>query len=172
MKLYNLLIVGLSMLFLGSCGNSFVTEDYYDLEELPGYVAFDADGNNATLAPFEVTEGDGSLNVTVENPTGTVSDITVDYSLGGTAVFGTDYDISGASSSGGSMTIAVDGSAFNETFRGDIVITLLTDEVVDGEKTIELTLTGASNSEGTVAIGRGGTELLRTATVIISDVDE
>jgi len=171
MKLYNLLIVGVAMFFLGSCGNAFVVEDYYDLEELPGYVAFDADGNNATLAPFEVTEGDGSLSVTVENPTGTESDINVDYSLGGSAVYGTDYEISGASSSGGSMTIAVNGSAFNETFRGDINITLLTDEAIDGEKTIEITLTAASNSAGSVAVGRGGTELLRKATVIIADVD-
>ena len=46
-----------------------------------------------------------------------------------------------------------------------------TDGVADGEKTITLTLSDASNSEGTVAVGRGGTDLLKTANVVIADVD-
>ena len=171
MKLYNLIIAAVFALVIVSCGNEYDTSEYFDLEELPGYVAFDADGNNATLAPYTATEDGGSVGVTVENPTGTLSDITVNYSLGGSAVYGTDYTIDGASASGGTLVISSNRGSVAETFRADINVTLLTDDAVDGEKVIEITLTSASNAEGELAVGRGGTDFLKTASVIIADID-
>ena len=156
---------------MGSCGNEYDTSEYFDLEELPGYVAFDASGNDASIAPIDAAEDGGSVSVTVENPTGTASAITVNYSLGGTAVYGTDYTIAGADANGGSMTIIPITTLVNLTQRGDIVVSLLTDETVDGTKTIEITLTSASNAEGDVAVGRGGKDFLKNATINIADID-
>jgi len=156
---------------MSSCDPDYDVNDYFDLEELPGYVAFDADGNNATLDAFEATEDDGTVDIDIENPTGTQSDITVNYSLSGSAVYGTDYTIEGATSDGGSVTIQPNSGAVNETNRTTLSITLLTDATVDGEKEITITLVDAANSAGNVAVGRGGKDFLKTAKVIIADVD-
>ena len=50
-------------------------------------------------------------------------------------------------------------------------IEILTDGVVDGTKTLTLTLTSASNAEGNLAVGRGGTDFLKSANLEITDVD-
>jgi len=171
MKIFKILSALFLVASIISCGNEYDTSEYFDLEELPGYVAFDASGNEASIPPFEVTEADGSLSVTVECPTGTMSDININYSLGGDAVFGTDYSISGADSNGGSVTLSNNVNDVARTDRTDIVIELLTDEVVDGTKTIEITLTSANNANGEVAVGRGGKDFLKTAIVNIADVD-
>jgi len=102
------------------------------------------------------------------------SNTTVTYSLSGTATFGVDYTIDGATSEGGSIVIqnvegteAPDNLADNE----DIVVTLLSDSVEDIDETIIITLTGVSSPDGEIALGRpnndGG---LLTATIIIGDV--
>ena len=170
MKVYHIILFA-SVLILGSCGVDYDVADYFNLEELPGYVAFDTDGDNAVMGDIEVAEDEGTVELVVENPTGTNSDITVNYSLGGSAVYGTDYTIAGASASGGSVTIKPNSGAVNETIRGSINLELLTDGEQDGEKTIEVTLVDASNADGSVAVGRGGTDLLKTARVVISDID-
>ena len=167
---YSIILLAL-VLSLSACGPDYEVADYFELEELPGYVAFDTDGNNATMDDVATSEDAGSVDLIVENPTATLSDITVSYSLSGTAVYGTDYTISGASSSGGSLTIKPNSGTINETNRTTLTISLLTDGAADGEKTISVTLTDASNAEGAVAVGRGGTDMLKTATVIIADVD-
>lgn len=171
MKKYISIILVAIAVVMTSCDPDYAVEDYFDLEELPGYVAFDADGNNASLDDFEVTEDDGSLEIEVENPTGTQSAITVNYSLSGSALYGTDYTIEGASAAGGSITIQPNSGAVNETNRASMMVSILTDSTVDGEKEIIITLTDASNSEGNVAVGRGGKDFLKTAKVIIADVD-
>lgn len=157
------------MLFIVSCGNEYVTDDYFDLEELGGYVAFDASGNDAYLDPYEVTEDGAVVAMDVENPTGTSSDIKVDYSFGGTAEYGIDYEDPNGSASGGSITISSDVGNFNETYQAPITLTLLNDEIFDGAKTILVTLTGASNADGTILVGRGGKDFLKTAIVNIAD---
>ncbi len=171
MKIYKLFILFAFALTITSCDPDYAVEDYFDLQELPGYVAFDADGNNATMDDVSTTEDGGSVDFVIENPTGTKSDITVNYSLSGSAVYGTDYTIDGASASGGSVTIRPNSGAVNETNRTTLTVTLLTDGVVDGEKTISILLTDASNAEGNVAVGRGGTDFLKNAHVIIADID-
>ena len=165
-------IMGLALaVLLSACDPDYDVADYFDLQELPGYVAFDTEGNNASLDDIETDEDAGTVEVVVENPTGTTSDITVNYSLGGSAEFGTDYSIDGATSAGGSLTIPSKGGTVTETIRASIVIDILADQTADGTKEIEITLTDASNAEGSVAVGRGGTDFLKTAKVIIADVD-
>ena len=156
MKFFNkLLCLGL-LVFAVSCGNEYDLDENFDLETLPGYVAFFADGNSVTVAPADVSEGGNSVDIIVHSPVEILSDVTVTYSLGGTAVEGTDYTIDGTS---GTMTISADRGFFAETYRGVITILTTDNAVFEGSKTIELTLTGASNAEGEIAIGRGGKEL-------------
>ncbi len=169
MKLYNLIIAFVCLMFIVSCGNEYDTEEYFDLEELPGYVAFDADGNSINVPARDVAEGGGVVSVIVEHPTELLSDATVNYSLGGTAVFGEDYVIDGATASGGSMTISSARGDVADTYRGSIVIAAIDDAVFTGDLTIVLTLTSASNSEGEIAVGRGGTDFQKETTVTIID---
>ena len=171
MKISYLFILLALVIGLSSCDPDYSVDQYFDLEELPGYVAFDADGNNAVRDDVETAEDGGTASLVIENPTGTLTDISVSYSLSGSAVYGTDYTIDGATSSGGSLTIPADGGAVNQTIRASLVINLLTDSVADGEKIVTVTLTEASNAEGSLAVGRGGTEFLKSANVIIADID-
>ena len=103
MKIYKLIMVAFVACMISSCSTDYDTSEYFDLEELPGYVAFDADGNDVTVADRTLEENGGSVAVIVENPTGTTSDITVNYTLSGSAVYGVDYTIEGATAAGGSM---------------------------------------------------------------------
>ena len=156
---------------LSSCGNEYDINENFDLEELPGYVAFDAPGNSVVLDDVMVTEDEGSTTLTIECPTGTLSDITVDYDFGGDAVFGTDFNVAGASASGGTITVKQKDFDVVNRSNADLEIELLTDGVADGTKTLTITLVSASNAEGSLAVGRGGTDYLSTATVIIEDID-
>lgn len=155
---------------VASCSTDYDVNEYYDLEELPGYVAFDADGNDITVGEREITEVGGSTNVVVEHPTEILSDVTVNYTLGGTAVFGVDYTIAGATAAGGSMTISSDRGNVAETYRGNITVTAIDNIIVDADKTVILTLASASNAEGDIVVGRGGKEFQKEAVVnIIND---
>lgn len=171
MKIYNLIIVLACALFIVSCGNEYDTTEYFDLEELPAYVAFDADGNGVN-PDRSVGEDAGSLTIFVEHPTELLSDATANYTISGDAVWGVDYTIDGASESGGSVTVSSDRGSVAETYRGGITITILTDEVVDGNKTLTLTLTSASNSSGDIAVGRGGTDYNKSINITLEDIDE
>ena len=171
MKLYKLLMIAFVAVMVVSCSTEYDVSEYFDLEELPGYVAFDASGNDVTVADRSITEDGGTVNVVVENPTGTESDITVNYTLSGDAVWGVDYTIDGASESGGSVVISSDRGDVAVTYRANIVVTALTDDVVDGDKTLTLTLTSASNAAGDLAVGRGGTDFQKSANVIFTDID-
>ncbi|MCB0551235.1 MAG: hypothetical protein KDD19_26935 [Phaeodactylibacter sp.] len=166
---YFLFLFGIAL--LTACGNEYVVDDYFDLEELPGYVAFDAPGNSAVLDDIMVSESDGSTTVTIECPTGTLSDITVNYEFGGDAVFGTDFNVAGASASGGTITVGQKEWDVVNRSNADLEIELLTDGVQDGAKTLTITLISASNAEGPMAVGRGGTDYLKTATIVIEDID-
>jgi hypothetical protein len=160
---------------LASCTEEYSLENNgLGVEELPGYVAFSAPGVSTSLAPEETSEDGGMVSLNVEIPTTSPTDVTVNYQLGGSAVYGVDYTINGATSAGGSLIIPrsteinLDGLADN----ADIDVQLLTDDEVDGVKTIEVTLVSASNTEGNIAVGRAGTDLLKTALINIADIDE
>lgn len=174
MKKTNYLLI-MMVAVLASCTEEYNLEDNgLGVEELPGYVAFSAPGVSTSLAPEETSEDAGTVSLNVEIPTISPTDVTVNYSLGGSAIYGTDYTIDGATSSGGlvviprSTGINLDGLPDN----ADIEISLLTDDLVDGLKTIEVILESAANTEGDIAVGRAGTDLLKTAIVNIADIDE
>lgn len=161
-------------LILTGCTEEYDLNDRgLSVEEFPAYVAFDSPGTNVNPGPVDVTEDEGTLELNVEVPTGTLSTVTVNYSFSGTAVFGIDFIVDGATSAGGSLDIAlpdspaVDGRPVND----DIIVELLPDDVADGDKTLIVTLDSASNAEGALEVGRGGTDLLRSTTVNILDID-
>jgi hypothetical protein len=169
MKLYKFIFLLLGVAFFASCGNEYDTEEYFDLEELPGYVAFDADGNNATIDEQDVEEGT-STEAIVESPTEVQSDITVNYTLSGTAVYGTDYTVEGATAAGGEIVISSDRGDFTVTYRSSIKVTMLDNDFVNFDpRSIIITLNNASNAEGDVAVGRGGKEFLKEYVINITD---
>ncbi len=160
-----------SLLFAG-CDDFELADQGLGFQDLPGYVAFDAPGDDAVLDDVEATEDQGTVELTIEVPTGTLSDINVDFSFSGTAEFGVDFTVVGATASGGSIVLPNNVGDVNNFDNVDIVVELLTDGVADGEKTLTVTLDSAQGVDGTAfAVGRGGTELLRSANVIIADID-
>ncbi|MEL7004026.1 MAG: hypothetical protein AAFN93_14990 [Bacteroidota bacterium] len=99
----------LALCFLMSCDDDFdIADQGFDLEPLPESVSFDGGGDGID-ADDDGDEGD-DITITVEAPNGSEADIVVTYTLSGTATFGTDYTIAGATASGGSVTIIDDRS--------------------------------------------------------------
>ncbi len=170
-------IVLASVIFLTGCSEDFELNDNdqgLNVELLEGeYVAFDASGANTTVPAIDAKEGDTGVALNVEIPTGTETDVTINFEFGGTAIFGTDFTCAGCTSAGGSVVIVPDpgDDPADEIDNTDILIDLLTDQNQDGNKTLTVTLVSASNGQGSVNVGRGGTDLLRTQTVNISDID-
>ncbi|MFK7772756.1 MAG: hypothetical protein AB8F94_11475 [Saprospiraceae bacterium] len=157
-----------SLLAIASCGSDYDVDDSFDLEELPNYVAFgDGTTNNAVLETLVVDEDAGTASFIIEAPAGTLSDVNITYEVTGTAVAGIDYNIANA----GSITLAVDENDFLNRDQVLLNIDILTDGVVDGAKTLTITLTSASNADGSLAVGRGGSDFLKSANLEISDVD-
>jgi hypothetical protein len=173
MKKIIYILIAFSIISYG-CNDEFNLEDQdLNVKFLSGkYVAFNAPGANTTIE--DVTANEGTVvELNVEIPTGTLSNVNVDFIFGGTAVYGTDYNVSGGSSAGGSITIVpLPGDDQTDVIDNeDIVINLLTDGVTDGNKTLTVTLTSASNNEGTILVGRGGEDILKSTTINITDVD-
>lgn len=164
--------------FLSACTEyDFFEDQGYTVAELPGYVAFNGAGTsvNYTVDPIDECAAAG-VELEVEAPTGTLSDITVNYTLGGTAEFGTDYTIDGATASGGSFVIehrqSADPNDFQNLDNGTFTIVPLVDGVSEGDETVEVTLVSATNADGeTFDVGRGGTDYLKTVSVSLVDVD-
>ena len=157
---------------LFSCEDYDLEDQGIILEDLPGYVAFNGAGSGIVLDTVDVTEATGQVDLNIENPTGTLSDITVTFEFSGTAVFGTDFTVPNSTASGGSIVLPNDVSDVNFFNNVDIEVTTLTDATTDGEKILTVTLVSAVNEDGeTFAVGRGGTDILVSSTVRIADVD-
>ena len=174
MKHYIKFLIILGIFSLAACEDFDLEDQGIVLEDLPGYVAFNGDGSSINLDTLDVNEDagldDDAFNI--ENPTGTLSDITVSFEFSGTAVFGTDFTVPNSTAAGGTIILDNDVSDVNFFNNVDFPITFLTDNAQDGEKILTITLTSAVNMDGdTFEVGRGGTETLRSATVRISDVD-
>jgi len=172
MKLHYIVIIILSLGLMTSCTKEFEANDIFPVSELPGYVAFNAPGNTVNVETVTVAETDESASIEVEIPTGTLSAVTVNYSYAGSAIEGVDFTIDGASGGNGTVVIEPDQSDFQNPDRASIEITILTDDVVDEDKELTFTLESASNDEGSIAVGRGGTDFNKTATLVITNVDE
>ena len=170
--LYILTAVSFSLFALTSCEDyDFEESQGFKLQQLPKYVAFNGTGATVTLDTIDVDEDDDPFEINVEAPTYVRSDITVTYTVSGSAVYGVDYTVTGGSSTGGTINIATPTADQLTVFaNGDIEVTPLTDGVTDGEKIVTFTLVSAVDADGqTFAIGRG--EFLKTATVRITDID-
>jgi hypothetical protein len=165
----------MSVILLTACTEDDTLSDQgIKLEELPAYVAFSVNGVGKNLATITLNEGVTTASrINVEIPTGSVSNVTVNYTFSGTAVYGVDFIVAGATSQGGSVIIVKPTTPNVNALpdNADIVVTLLTDGVVDGNKTLAITLDSAFNADGPIAVGRGGTDLLKTANVVITDID-
>ncbi len=101
-------------------------------------------------------ESDGTIDVTIALSDAASADLTLNYSLGGTAEEGTDYSITGS----GTVLVDVSEDAYSATIPVEII-----DDVADedDEETIILTLTGGTGYTL-------GTNLVYTVT--IEDNDE
>lgn len=172
MKKIKYILLTASVIFMAGCNEDVEFADL-NIELLPGkYVAFSASGANNTLPDVDVTEG-GTTELNVEVPTGSTSNVTVNFTFSGTAVYGVDFTVTGASAAGGSVVIVPDpgNDPADLIDNVDIDVTFLTDGVTDGAKTLQVTLSSASNSDGEVLVGRGGMDVLRTSVVNIADAD-
>jgi len=169
-KLFYILTIASVTMY--SCDDFDLEDSDIALQDLPGYVAFNGPGEDATFDDVSTSEDGGDVSLNIEVPTGTLVDINVDFTFGGTAVFGTDFTVAGATASGGSVLLPHNPNDVEDFDNVDIVVSMLTDGVADGEKTLTVTLSGAAGTDGTVfAVGRGGTDMLKSANVVIADID-
>ncbi len=170
-------LVLIAILVLNGCSEDYDFQEDLDifLIDLPSYVAYSAPGTTSTIDDVDSDEAAGTVELNVEVPGGTLSDVTVNFTFGGTAVYGVDFTFEGGSAAGGSIVIehrdSQDPADFGFFDNGDIEVQLLTDDEVDGEKTVEVILVSASNADGELVVGRGGTELSKTAVINIADID-
>lgn len=166
MKKYFIILISLG--FIMSC-TDYDVADYYNLEVLPGYVSYNAPGENATMDDIEIDEDEGIVALNIESPTGTLSDIAITYEFGGDAVYGVNFTVAGATAAGGIVVLTPDPNDTQAYDNVDLEIEILQDGINDVTKTLEVILVAASNTEGTLAVGRGGTDFLKTATIKIAN---
>lgn len=149
-----------------SCNEFDIEDQGFDLEALPESVSFNGSGDDWNVDD-DTSEG-SSYTLEVEAPNGTLSDIVVTYTLSGTATFGTDYTIAGATASGGTMTIVHDPSDIVEFDHGEIVVDVIADAATEDAETIIITLASATRGSESVAVGRGGTDFGKSATLTVA----
>jgi hypothetical protein len=147
-----LILVGMS--FPSCTYDSF--EEELSLKEIPNsneaaFVRFDN-----SVSTVSAAEADLEASVRLEFTFPIETDVTVSYTYSGTAVEGEDFTIEGAS--GGSGTIVIphnpDAITINQV---DLVVNLIEDGVVDGDKDVTVTLTDAVAADGTpLSIGQAG----------------
>ena len=180
----------LCALIVLSCTESTLEDVGFTLTSLPAYVAYGNPGGTVTarvLAPREGSTTAALTRLRIEAPGVVTSDVTVQFTFGGTAVFGTDFTVSGlmqstlvpfavtATAAGGSINIVKSNKTLtvNDFEHVNLVLGYPTDGVKDGNKTLIITLTSATGADGTVyAVGRGGTDMLKVATINITDINE
>lgn len=166
-KLYIILIISLAF---ASCEDFDFADQGFDLEVLPGYVAFANSGGTVVPPVSNVNENAGSTSFRIECPTGNLTAITVTFSFAGSAVYGTDFTAPNSSAAGGTIVLPNSIYDVNDYNHVDLVVSLLTDGVTDGDKTLTITLTGAVDGDGEqYSVGRGN--YMKVATVNIADVD-
>ncbi len=179
----------LCALIVLSCTEATLEDVGFTIKSLPAYVAYGNPGGTVTekvLAPSEGSTSAALTRLRIEAPGVVTSDVTVQFTFGGTAVFGTDFTVSGliqttlvpfavtATAAGGSIKIAKSNTKLtvNDFEHVNLKLDYPTDGVKDGVKTLTITLTSATGADGTVyAVGRGGTNILKVATINIADTN-
>lgn len=170
------IIISLLVLVLFSCTDVNLADQGIVLQNLSGrYIAFNQSGQTVTAVVMDIEEGESAM-FELEAPIGVLVDVTVSFTFSGTATYGTDFTVTGttttANASGGSVVLSHDPMDINNFDRVSFTINALTDGVKDGEKDAVITLTSAIGSDGSIySVGRGGTDFLKTATTNIADVN-
>ena len=179
----------LCALIVLSCTKATLEDVGFTIKSLPAYVAYGNPGGTVTeivLAPSEGSTSAALTRLRIEAPGVVTSDVTVQFTFGGTAVFGTDFTVSGliqstlapfdvtATAAGGSIKIAKSNTKLtvNDFEHVNLKLAYPKDNVKDGNKILTITLTAAVGTDGkTYAVGRGGTDILKIATINIKDID-
>ena len=166
-KLYIFLIIGL---VLSSCEDFDFADQGFDLEVLPGYVAFANSGGTVVPPVSNVNENAGSTSFRIECATGNLTAITVSFSFAGSAVYGVDFSAPNSTAAGGTIVLPNSVYDVNDYNFVNLVVSILTDGATDGAKTLTIELTGAVDGDGVqYSVGRG--TYMKIATVNIADVD-
>lgn len=134
------------------------------LEAVNPYVRLDDSDANG-MRQVVLSDSGQVITVDVVNESNVVADLTVEYSIGGSATFGEIFTVSPGNANGGTLQIAFDdGSNTDAEVSESITITTLVDTLVNGPETIEIALTGVSATNGaTYDVGQG--PLYRTLTI-------
>ena len=157
------------------CGLMLVACDYESFEEetaLSGlqegnpFVRLLTGGADGT-AETTVSPTSTGFAVSVESQVVRDADVTVNYTLGGSAAYGTVYEIDGASAAGGSVTIPFDDGAGGTSFTSeDININFLVDTLLNGPETIVVELADATATNG-VSVDAGQGPLRKSLTITL-----
>ena len=155
------------------CGLLFVACDYESLSDETALSELELTnpfvrflGDIGGTADVEVSEDNTSTSLTVESRVVTGEETTVEYNLGGTAEYGTIYEIEGASASGGTVSIPFQTGESTAPASGTIDINFLVDTLMTPNQTIELTLAGASAGGTSVDVGQGDLRRSFTLTLV------
>jgi hypothetical protein len=140
-------------LFLTGCDQTF-KDDKYDIGATaqPAFVRFTNPNSSNNI--YTRSEGD-KVVLAVYASYGVAEDIVVTYTFSGSAVYGTDFVVEGASASGGSLTIPYNVGVAS---RGgaEFEVDLLRDNTTDGDKELVIRLVSATTASGKqLGVGQG-----------------
>lgn len=163
------------LLFLCLSFGLFSSCEYDSFEEESGLKGIEGTEQNPFIRLDNSLQGsaavaeDGGLSIELQNLFPVETDVTVTYSLGGTATFGEDYTISGATASGGDIVVPFDASIVGISTAG-LVIDVINDCIIEEAETITIELTDAKADDGSAFdVGQG--DLHKSVTVTLSDVE-
>lgn len=172
----NILLLFMSLSLLVGCNDNFDADEAgLNLEVIPGaYVAFNPDGAintfniEVTFDPKPTADNKTEIGIEIPNNVNAFDNTTVTYTLGGTAVYGVDYTIDGATSTGGSFIIKHrQGTTADDNLADfeELILTELASRTVD--RVLEITLTSVSSPDGEISLGRPGPFPLTTAFITL-----
>jgi hypothetical protein len=125
--------------------------------------------DNSLQGSAAVGEDDGGISIEIQNLFPVETDVTVTYSLGGTATFGEDYTISGATASGGDIVVPFDASTVGISTAG-LSIDIINDCTIEEGETIVLELVDAKADDGSAFdVGQG--DLHKAVTIALNEVE-
>ncbi len=114
---------------------------------------------NFAASTSSAAESAGTRNIAVSLSPVPTGNVTVNYTLSGTAVRGTDYTISGVSSNSGTITVGTSGTA-------NIPVVITDDSAVESSETVILTLDSGTGYDV------GATTTTHTLTITNNDTPE
>jgi hypothetical protein len=114
----------------------------------------------------EVSDSGQTFTLDIVNASNVFADLTVDYSLGGSAEYGTIYTTDVGDEMGGTVDLPFDdGSGTDARVFETITFTTLVDTLLNGPQTIEVELTGVTSTGPTYDVGQG--PLYRSLTITL-----